>query len=86
MKKVIVFDMAFNKGIIAEGESDCKLVDKYYIKVAGELYNQHCVLVDTSEARCAVELCVKAMTAANSAMSYTNLMSGRLISPFIATK
>jgi len=86
MTKVIVFDMAFAKGIIAEGETDGKLVDKYYIKVAGELYNSSCVLTDTSEARCAVELAVKVKIAQDNAASYANLMNARLISRYILVK
>ena len=79
MSKVIVIDMAFNKGVIAEGETDGKLIDNNYVKVNGELYHEFMVLTDTSEARCAVDLLVKVNKAANDAVSYVNLLSSRIL-------
>jgi len=86
MQKVIVFDMAFAKGIIAEGETDGKLIDKHYIKVNGELYNYACVLKDTSEARCAVDLAVKAQQAASDAVTYTNMLNARFLGHYSLNK
>lgn len=54
--KVIVFDMACRKGIVAEGEYLGKKVDGDYTQVhtannGAQLYHYGCVLVDTLEAR-----------------------------------
>ena len=80
--QVIVFDMTFAKGVITEGETDGKLVDKHYLRVNGELYHSMCVLKNTSEARCAVELVVKANQAAESAKSYASMLGGRLLGQY----
>ena len=80
--QVIVFDTAFAKGVINEGETDGKIIDKHYLRVNGELYYSMCVLKNTSEARCAVELVVKANQAAESAKLYASLLGRRLLGQY----
>ena len=85
-QKVIVFDMALAKGVIDKGETDGKLVDKYYLKVNGELYHSACVLQDTSEAQCALELVVKASRAAEEAKSFASMLGARLLRHYSIAK
>lgn len=82
MTQVIVYDMALAGEIVAKGETDGKIVDNYYMKINGELYHSACVMIDTSEARCALELVGKATKAANDAKAYANMLSGRLLSQY----
>lgn len=86
MQKVIIVDMALSKGIVAEGETDGQIVDKYYLRVNGELYHSIMVLADTSEARCAVDLVVKANTAAESAKTYAVILSSRILGQYNINK
>lgn len=75
--------MAMNKGVIVEGETDGKLHDQYYMKVNGELYHYTCILIDTSEARCALDLIVKANKATQEAVTLTSMTGIRYLGQYM---
>lgn len=85
-QKVIVFDLRCKKGIITKGETDGKLVNKYYLKVNEGLYHSACVLQDTSEAQCALELVVNACRAAEEASSHASMLGARLLRHYSVNK
>lgn len=81
-KNVIVFDMGLSKGVIKKGQTDGVLREKHYLKVGDELFHAACVIEDTSEAQCALELVVKAKIAMDTAANLS-LQSGlRLLRKF----
>lgn len=84
MIKVIVFDMGMSKGIITRGVTDGKIVDQHYVRVNGELYHAACIIKDTSEAQCALELVVKANQAAKDASSMASHLGISLLRHFKA--
>jgi hypothetical protein len=84
--KVIVFDMGLSSGIVAEGETDGKIVEQRYLRVNGELYNAVCVIQDTSEARCALDIVVKTNKAAENAKTFAHMLGARLITQFNVVK